>query len=66
MPSRRRFPLLPSRLSSAARAACAVGLMLAAAGAARADENLLRGPHPFRRDNQVSAHVLVASGAPTR
>jgi hypothetical protein len=34
----------------------------AGAGEARADENLLRGPHPFRRDNQISAHVLVASG----
>jgi hypothetical protein len=34
----------------------------ASAGSARADENLLRGPHPFRRDNQISAHVLVASG----
>ncbi len=32
------------------------------AGTARADENLLRGPHPFRRENQLSAHVLVASG----
>jgi hypothetical protein len=29
---------------------------------ARADEILLRGPYPFRKDNQVSAHVLVASG----
>jgi hypothetical protein len=34
----------------------------AGAGTARADENLLRGPHPFRRDNQISAHVLVGSG----
>jgi len=34
----------------------------ASAGSARADDNLLRGPHPFRRDNQISAHVLVASG----
>ena len=32
------------------------------AGRARADENLLRGPHPFRKDNQLSAHVLIASG----
>jgi len=31
-------------------------------GSARADEQLLHGPYPFRRDNQVSAHVLVASG----
>ena len=32
------------------------------AAPARADDNLLRGPHPFRKDNQISAHVLVASG----
>src|SRR5213079_2319429 len=32
------------------------------AGRARADENLLRGPHPFRKDNQLSAHVLIAFG----
>jgi hypothetical protein len=40
----------------------ATAALAAIAGAARADENLLRGPHPFRRDNQISAHVLVASG----
>jgi hypothetical protein len=38
-----------------------VGQLLAA-GPAPDDENLLRGPHPFRRENQVSAHVLYASG----
>ena len=44
------------------RRARPLGAGAAAAGPARADENLLRGPHPFRRDNQVSAHVLMASG----
>ncbi len=43
-------------------ALAALGATAVGAGAARADENLLRGPHPFRRDNQISAHVLVASG----
>jgi hypothetical protein len=64
MPSRRRFPLLPSRSAPAtwAGAICVLGVLLAAARPARADENLLRGPHPFRRDNQLSVHVLVASG----
>jgi hypothetical protein len=38
------------------------GAIASAAGTARADDNLLRGPHPFRKDNQVSAHILVASG----
>src|SRR5262245_15392605 len=53
MPSPLRFPLM---WLSTLTAIAAVG------GSARADENLLRGPHPFRRDNQVSAHVLIASG----
>ena len=61
MPSRRRFPLLPSASCTWAGALAVVGALLAA-GPARADENLLRGPHPFRRENQVSAHVLYASG----
>jgi hypothetical protein len=43
-------------------ALAALVVITASAGTARADENLLRGPHPFRRDNQISAHVLVASG----
>jgi len=41
--------------------AALAAIPLSAPGA-RADENLLRGPHPFRKDNQVSAHVLIASG----
>jgi hypothetical protein len=38
------------------------GTLAPFAGTARADENLLRGPHPFRRENQISAHMLLASG----
>jgi len=48
-----RFPLMMLAVITA---------IPALGGRARADENLLRGPHPFRRDNQISAHVLVASG----
>lgn len=29
---------------------------------ARADENLLRGPHPFLKDNEVAVHLLFANG----
>ncbi len=29
---------------------------------ARAEENLLHGPHPFLRDNQLSLHVLIGQG----
>jgi hypothetical protein len=44
--------------------ACAIGLTSAlAAATARADENVLRGPHPFLRDNELSAHFLLAVGA---
>lgn len=33
-----------------------------ALGAATDGDNMLRGPHPFRRDNELSAHVLIAAG----
>jgi hypothetical protein len=39
-----------------------VPALAAMPGAARADDNLLHGPHPFRKDNQLSAHVLIANG----
>jgi hypothetical protein len=53
MPSRSRIPLIIIGVA---------GAIASTAGTARADDNLLRGPHPFRKDNQISAHVLVASG----
>ena len=40
----------------------ALAALAAMAGPARADENLLRGPFPFRKDIQVSAHVLIGTG----
>jgi hypothetical protein len=45
----------------------ALGLLATlAAPPARADDNMLRGPHPFLKDNELSAHVqLVAGGANT-
>jgi hypothetical protein len=51
MSSPRRFPLT-------------IGLLWAVlpGGAARAEDNMLRGPHPFRKDNELSAHVLLAVG----
>jgi hypothetical protein len=36
--------------------------VLALPSPARAQENLLHGPHPFLRDNMVSVHVLIAEG----
>jgi len=50
-----RIPLLALSLA-------AVALVLAFPGRARADENLLHGPHPFLKDNALSVHVLVAEG----
>ena len=41
-------------------------LVLAAAllvpSVARAEENLLHGPHPFLKDNELSVHVLIGEG----
>src|SRR5215475_11992564 len=41
-----------------------VAFLVALLGAtpARADDNLLRGPHPFLKDNELSAHLLLAEG----
>jgi hypothetical protein len=36
--------------------------LLASTPARAADENLLRGPHPFLKDNELSAHLLLAEG----
>jgi hypothetical protein len=57
MPSLVRFPRLRAAL-------VVVGLLAggAAPGAAQAQENLLHGPHPFLKDNELDAHVLVATG----
>ncbi len=41
----------------------AVALALASSTPARADENLLHGPHPFLRDNELAVHILIASGS---
>ena len=42
--------------------AALAAVLCALPGVARADDNLLHGPYPFRKDNQLSAHVLVANG----
>jgi hypothetical protein len=51
-----RFPLA----RAAALVAAALGVL--AAAPARAQDNMLRGPHPFLKDNELSAHVLLAAG----
>ncbi len=38
-------------------------MLLAAAPARAEEENVLRGPHPFLRENELSAHVQLAAGA---
>ena len=53
MSSRFRFPV-------ALAVALAAGAL--AAAPARADENVLHGPHPFLRENELAAHVLIAKG----
>jgi hypothetical protein len=48
-----RFPLLAVAL---------VAALVATPRAAHAQDNMLRGPHPFLRDNELSLHVLLAEG----
>jgi len=40
----------------------AIAAIASVARPARADDNILRGPYPFRRENQASVHVLFGSG----
>ncbi len=40
----------------------AAAATLAWPAGARADENLLHGPHPFLKDNQLALHVLIGQG----
>jgi hypothetical protein len=40
-----------------------IGALGARSAPARAEENLLHGPHPFLKDNELSVHILVAEGA---
>jgi hypothetical protein len=53
-------------MSMARRFPLAIGVgaaaLLATAGAAAAEDNLLRGPHPFLKQNELSVHVLLATG----
>lgn len=39
-----------------------VAVLAVTATVARAEDNMLRGPHPFRKDNELSAHMLLAAG----
>jgi hypothetical protein len=64
MSTTRRDPLHRERDGVRAFTAMAAlaGLLLAAPTRARADDNMLRGPYPFTKDNAVSAHILLAAG----
>jgi hypothetical protein len=55
MLTRIHFPLLMI-------AALGSALGAAPATARAAEENVLRGPHPFLKDNEVSLHLLLAGG----
>ncbi len=39
-----------------------LGAALLLPSAARAEENLLHGPHPFLKDNELSVHALIGEG----
>jgi hypothetical protein len=57
MSTTRRFPQAIRAGALAALAAAAL-----APASARAEDNLLHGPHPFLKDNELSAHVLLVAG----
>lgn len=42
--------------------AIVIGALAALSSTARAEDNLLHGPHPFLKDNELSIHVLIAEG----
>lgn len=54
MRDRRSYPLLLALVAG--------GLALAPATARAAEENLLHGPHPFLKDNEISVHALIGEG----
>jgi hypothetical protein len=58
MSTARRFPQSKRALLGAA---VLVATALAARPA-RAQDNMLRGPHPFLKDNELSAHVQLVAG----
>ena len=67
MLTRPQLPLSPSSSPVSAGAAILFACVLSttallAAPARAAEENVLRGPHPFLLDNELSAHVLLAAG----
>jgi len=59
MSTTRRFPLAKGAISTTSVVAI---LTMLSPGPARADDNMLRGPHPFLKANELSAHVLIAAG----
>jgi hypothetical protein len=61
MSTTRRFPPFRTALGGAALTALAAVATLAPAPA-RAEDNMLRGPHPFLKDNELSAHVQLVAG----
>jgi hypothetical protein len=52
--------ILLAQLRQLQIAALLAGML--ACGAARAEDNVLHGPHPFLKDNALSAHVLLVEG----
>lgn len=63
MLSRRQIPPLPSvSLLLIFFVALLAGTPARADTPASTEENVLRGPHPFLKDNELSAHLLLAEG----
>jgi len=57
-----RSPLRIARARLAGLLAAAALVWVLAPAEARAQDNMLRGPHPFLKDNEIEGYVLLATG----
>ena len=59
MRERAAYPLLPLLLR---RSPLVVAMLSPSVARADENQNLLHGPHPFLKDNELSVHALIGEG----
>jgi hypothetical protein len=62
VPGRHRLRFVTCQPSSLLIFAAAIAVLQAASSPARADEELLRGPHPFVKNNELTLHAGYSGG----
>ena len=62
MRERAPYPLLPLLHCCLLRFALGVAMLSASVARAEETQNLLHGPHPFLKDNELSVHALIGEG----